>query len=176
MNLETITRIREEYRDNTRNPISNIGFNCDISDEGDIFKWRVNVFGPTDTAYKGGLFFKTIKFSENYPLYPPKVTFDTPIYHINVKSGRDNNGNLGTPDLSILKFWKKEYKVKDILLSIFSLFYMKKIESPCSLDMADELKNNKALYKEKVKYFTKKYANPMKSHQTLSNWDFTYTH
>ena len=176
MNIFAITRIREEYRDNTQNPVSNIGFNCDISDESDIFKWKVNIFGPSDTPYKGGLFYITLKFSENYPFIPPKVTFDTPIYHINVKSRSDNNDDIGTPDLTILKFWKPEYKVKDILVSIFSLFYMYKIESPCSLDMANELRNNKVLFKEKVKFFTNKYANPMNNHGIKTNWDFTYQH
>ena len=174
MNIYALTRLREEYRDNTQNPVSNIGFNCDTSEESDIFKWKVNVFGPSDTPYKGGLFYITLKFSENYPLIPPKVTFDTPIYHINVKSRNDNHDDIGTPDLTILELWKPEYKIKDILVSIFSLFYMNKIDSPCSMDMANELKNNKALYKEKIRYFTKKYANPMSNQGIKTIWNFSY--
>ena len=70
--------------------------------------------------------------------------------------------------------WKPEYKIKDILVSIFSLFYMNKIDSPCSMDMANELKNNKALYKEKIRYFTKKYANPMSNQGIKTIWNFSY--
>ena len=88
----------------------------------------------------------------------------------------DNHDDIGTPDLTILELWKPEYKVKDILVSIFSLFYMYKIDSPCSIDMANELKNNKALYKEKIRYFTKKYANPISNHGIKTIWDFTYQH
>ena len=37
-----------------------------------------------------------------------------------------------------------EYKVKDVLISIYSLFYMNNISCPFSPNMADELRNNKA--------------------------------
>ena len=39
----------------------------------------------------------------------------------------------------------------------------------------NEYVNNKALFEQKVKYFTKKYANPLAVKKDFTtNWDFTY--
>ena len=40
--------------------------------------------------------------------------------------------------------------------------------------MAEEYRNNKSLYEEKIKYFTRKYANPINYRREYDNWDFTY--
>ena len=46
-------------------------------------------------------------------------------------------------------------------------------DSPYGLDKANEFKNNRLLYEEKVKYFTKKYANPLKAGKNYDKtWDF----
>ena len=48
-------------------------------------------------------------------------------------------------------------------------------DSPYGIDRADELRNNKQLYEDKIRYFTKKYADSTVSGQTYdSDWDFTY--
>ena len=53
---------------------------------------------------------------------------------------------------------------------------MHKIDSAYSLEMGDELRNNKTLYEEKIRYFTHKYANPSTDFNAVQNWDFTYSH
>jgi ubiquitin-protein ligase len=50
--------------------------------------------------------------------------------------------------------------MKKVLLDIFALFFNTNPESPYGLDRADEFRFKRALYEEKVKYFTKKYADP----------------
>ena len=65
----------------------------------------------------------------------------------------------------------------EVLTNIFGLFYMANPDSPYGLDRAMELRNNKPLYEEKIKYFTKKYANPLyANNETVYNesWDFSY--
>ena len=48
-------------------------------------------------------------------------------------------------------------------------------ESPYGTERADEFRQNRALHEEKIKYFTKKYANPSKAGETYdTNWDFTF--
>ena len=121
--LRTINKLKEEYMDIIYNPILNIVATVGLPDENNLFEWRVTLFGPRDTPYKGGLFYLTLKFPENYPSYPPKVTFDTPIYHINVASIGYIYTSLGEPmPLSILRAWNRNFKVRDIIISIYSLF------------------------------------------------------
>ena len=48
-------------------------------------------------------------------------------------------------------------------------------ESPYGLDRANELIFNKALHEEKIKAFTKKYANPKKIDVEYNDsWDFSF--
>ena len=172
--LRTINKLKEEFMDINNNPILNIGATVGLPDENNLFEWRLSIIGPRDTPYKGGLFYLTLKFPENYPSYPPKVTFDTPIYHINVAS-IGGGSILGEPaSLTILRAWSPNFKVRDIIISIYSLFYMNNIDCAFSSDMAEEFRNNKSLYEEKIKYFTKKYADPMIDYKKYDNWDFTY--
>jgi hypothetical protein len=48
-------------------------------------------------------------------------------------------------------------------------------DSPYGLARADELRYNKAMHEEKIKYFTKKYARPdIANKEYNESWDFTY--
>jgi ubiquitin-protein ligase len=47
----------------------------------------VVISGPEQTPYSGGLFKLQITIPERYPFEPPKVRFDTPIYHPNIDTG-----------------------------------------------------------------------------------------
>ena len=67
--------------------------------------------------------------------------------------------------------------MREVLTNIFALFYMGNTDSPYGLDRADELRNNRAIYEEKIKYFTKKYANPMLGDKYTGrerDWNFNY--
>ena len=149
MDFNSVRRITEEFRELARRPIENLGITCGLQNDDDIRNWKCLLIGPYDTPYKGGIFVINIRFPQNYPNSPPKVRFITPIYHINVKHYNhsvNSDSELGEPNLNILNFWKPEYKVKDVLISIYSLFYMNNISCSFSPNMADELRNNKALH------------------------------
>ena len=67
----------------------------------------------------------------------------------------------------------------EVLTNIFGLFYMANPDSPYGLDRANELRNNRALYEDKIKYFTKKYANPGLCNidkAYTESWDFNYNY
>ena len=171
-----ISKLSREFRELNQNPIISCGIAVGLPDVDNIFNWRVSLLGPTDTPYRDGIFYLSLIFPQNYPSSPPKVVFNTPIYHINVKRFRDNSGSIGQVDLAILNLWKPEYTARDIIISVFSLFYMNKDNSPFSLEMCEEYRNNKNLYIEKCKYFTSKYAKPTIGFREYENWDFSYAH
>ncbi len=173
-------RISKEFKDINRNPIANCGVTVGLFDENNIRNWRVSLLGPKDTSYKGGLFFLSISFPNDYPTKAPEVCFITPIYHVNVNpkapafAGAES---LGHVCISTLNWWKPEYTMREVLTNIFALFYLGNPDSPYGLDRADEFRNNRALYEEKIKKFTKIYANPMKGFKSYpkdENWNFEY--
>ena len=52
--------------------------------DNDYREWKASILGPKDTSYRGGMFFFSITFPDNYPEKAPEICFLTPIYHINV--------------------------------------------------------------------------------------------
>ena len=150
--------------------------------DNDYREWKVSLFGPKDTSYKGGVFFLLIKIPENYPKKAPEAYFLTPIYHLNVnpkasKFAGDGVKSLGHVCISTSNWWKPEYRMREVLTNIFALFYNPDPDNPYGLDRSDEFRQNRTIYEEKIKYFTKKYAYPTLSNKVYprdEDWDFYY--
>jgi len=178
--IQAMKQIKKEYEEITKFPNLNIGATIGLINEDDVFKWRATLRGPRDTSYKGGLFILTINFPDNYPNKPPEVCFKTPIYHVNVNPQKSYNPGaepLGHVCISTLNWWKPEYKMMEVLTNIFGLFYMANPDSPYGLNRAEELRHNRALHEEKIKFFTQKYANPSFTNidkEYNESWDFSY--
>ena len=179
-NQNVMENIKKEYMEINNSPNSNIGVTVGLPNELNFFEWQVTMIGPKDSSYKGGIFILSIKFPQDYPNHPPEVCFQTPIYHVNVNPKKSYNSTgepLGHVCISTLNWWKPEYKMTEVLINIFGLFYMANPDSPYGIDRANEFRNNRALYEEKIKYFTKKYANPAYcsiEQKYDDSWDFSY--
>jgi ubiquitin-conjugating enzyme (huntingtin interacting protein 2) len=52
----------------------------------DFRQWKGYIEGPDDTPYKGGLFQIDITLPPEYPYKPPKMKFETKIWHPNISS------------------------------------------------------------------------------------------
>ena len=176
--MKAMRRIKDEFEDLNNNPATNIGASVGLVDEDNIFEWKCTLTGPKGTSYANGIFFLKIKFPDDYPDNPPEVAFKTPIYHINInphKLDQEGAESLGHVCISTLNWWKeKPTTMREVLKEIFTLFFLANPESPYGLDRGDEFRFNRAVYKEKAKYFTDKYANPTKPQKEYNtDWDFS---
>ena len=176
--LEAMKRLNEELKDLSRNPLTNFGITVGLLEEGNLFEWKCTILGPSDTCYKGGLFFLKMIFPEDYPNSKPEIFFTTPIYHLNVKFYAYGVQPLGHICLSTLNDWQKTYSLRKVLPEIFYLFSHNNPKSPYDYTNHSrriEFETNRNLFEEKAKYFTRKYANPLgKKKEFTTDWDFTY--
>ena len=170
---QAVTLINNEFNDLAQNPIAAIGVCVGKPDQNNPYEWRCTMIGPSDTSFGGGLFYLRIKFPPNYPYSAPEVLFITPIYHVNVNHINQPGCPLGH-SLSTLNFWNSEYRMREVLTNIFALFYLGNPDSPFGIDRQNEMRNTPDLFERKIKYFTKKYADPSIGYKEYTNWDFTY--
>ena len=106
-----IERINKELKNITKD----LPDNYSAFPHGDIYNWQAVIPGPSDTPYQDGVFFLNIHIPEDYPMAPPKVKFETKIYHCNINSN-------GTIFLDILRDqWSPGLTISSVLLSILSL-------------------------------------------------------
>ena len=92
-------------------------------------RWKGTIHGPKDTPYKGGTFVIDIKLIGNYPFEPPKVKFDTKVWHPNVSS------QTGAICLDILRQeWSAALTIKTALISVRAM-----LSSPEPDDPQDEV-------------------------------------
>ena len=174
--LEAMKRIWDEYREINRHPNPNIGLIVGLPEEDNIFKWRVSLVGPRDSSYKGGAFILFVEFPDNYPESAPEIYFTTPIYHLNINPYNNIGVKLGHVSLDFLNNWKPEYTIRETFIYIFGLLYKSNPDNAYGLERANEFRFNKQLYEDKIKYFTRKYANPgfCNIDEKYDNWDFSY--
>ena len=98
--------------------------------------------GPSDSPYSGGVFFVTITFPPDYPFKPPKVQFQTKVYHPNINS-------QGSICLDILKEqWSPALTISKVLLSICSLLTDPNPDDPLVPEIAQYYKGDRQRYEE----------------------------
>ena len=128
--------------------------NCSagLVNQNDLFTWQATIIGPTETPYEGGMFNLKILFPADYPFKPPKITFETRIYHPNINS----NGGIC---LDILKDqWSPALSITTVLLSICSLLSDPNPDDPLAPDIANLYKTNKEEFNRVAREYTVKYA------------------
>ena len=172
--LERIKRIKKEFKDLNQYPITDLGITVGLVEEDNLFKWRLTILGPKDTPYCRGFFYFYLIFPKNYPEKTPKIQFKTPIYHPNVNITKSDNEALGNFNYSDINPWNPSDCVKKLLIDLYTIFYWPNLEKPHSLKIANEYINNRDLFENKARYFTKKYANPIASAKfPIKDWDFS---
>lgn len=115
-----VKRLMKELQTFAKEPMDGIHiFPCNT----DVRSWRALLQGPPGSPFEGGTFELVIRASDHYPLKPPVVTFQTPIYHCNVSE-------RGDVCLDILRdSWSPALTIPQVLLAIRTF-----IENPNPLD------------------------------------------
>ena len=158
--------------------IHNLGYSIKLFKEDDIYEWDVVLLGAPDSLYNGGIFHIKLSFPKDYPNSKPEVIFLTPIYHLNINPRNFSKIEpLGHVSVSFINWWNPKTTVKEILIQLYSIFYLQTNDSPYGLDRSNEFLENRPLYDMKTKYFTKKYANQENLDKGIKyddkDWDFS---
>ena len=142
-------RINKELQDLGKDPPAN----CSAGPVGDdLFHWQATIMGPPDSPYTGGVFFLNINFPPDYPFKPPKVSFQTKIYHPNVNS----NGSICLDILNAQ--WSPALTTSKVILSICSLLTDPNPDDPLVPEIARVYKEDRGKYDATAKEWTRKYA------------------
>ena len=149
--MATAQRITKELENLKADPPAN----CSAGPiEDDIFHWQGTLMGPTESPYEGRVFMMDIKFPADYPFKPPKVTFETKIYHPNINSS-------GGICLDILKDqWSPALTISKVLISICSLLCDPNPDDPLVPDIARLYIRNPDKYNKTAQLWTIQYAIP----------------
>ena len=127
--------------------------NCSAGpNNSDMFNWEATIIGPTETPYEGGIFNMKILFPADYPFKPPKITFETKIYHPNI------NGHGGICLDILTDQWSPALSVTKVLLSICSLLDEPNPDDPLVPEIAHLFKSNRAEFNRLAREHTLKYA------------------
>lgn len=145
----SLKRIQKELSDLEKEPPSN----CSAGPIGDdLYHWSGTIMGPSETPYEGGIFWLDIHFPSQYPFNPPKIRFNTKIYHPNINS----NGSICLDILG--KEWSPALTIGKVLLSISSLMVEPNPDDPLVSEAANLYKKNINKYNRTAKEWTKMYA------------------
>jgi ubiquitin-conjugating enzyme (huntingtin interacting protein 2) len=112
----------------------------------DMRHWKGKIFGPSDTAYDGGIFLVDIVIPPDYPFKPPKMKFDTKIWHPNISS------QTGAICLDILRNeWTPALTIRTALISLQALLCAPEPDDPQDAEVARMFKQDKPLFEHTAK-------------------------
>jgi hypothetical protein len=82
--MATRKRIMRELEAMNKDRSSNM--HAELIDGSNIMHLRGWFPGPPETPYEGGTYYVDIQLPDNYPFVPPKMKFETRMWHPNISS------------------------------------------------------------------------------------------
>jgi ubiquitin-conjugating enzyme (huntingtin interacting protein 2) len=130
---------------------------------GDLTHWRGIIQGPADTPYEGGTFYVDVSVPSDYPYSPPKIKFETKIWHPNISSV------TGAICLDVLgKEWSPALTIRTALLSIQALLSSPEPDDPQDAEVAKQFKDSRPTFEKTAKFWTSTYATTKSNEQVIS--------
>ena len=150
-------RIKKEYQDLQKEKNSNVQVKLV---NNDYRHWKGRIKGPIDTCYQGGIFDVDIIIPNDYPFKPPKMKFDTKIWHPNISSV------TGAICLDILKNeWTPALTIRTALISLQALMCEPVPNDPQDAVVAKQYKSDIKLFNQTAEHWVEEYANPERNLQ-----------
>ncbi len=150
-------RIKKEYQDLQKEKNSNVQVKLV---NNDFRHWKGRIKGPIDTCYQGGIFDVDIIIPNDYPFKPPKMKFDTKIWHPNISSV------TGAICLDILKNeWTPALTIRTALISLQALMCEPVPNDPQDAVVAKQYMSDIKLFNQTAKHWVEEYANPERNLQ-----------
>ena len=150
-------RIKKEYQDLQKEKNSNVLVKLV---NNDYRHWKGRIKGPIDTCYQGGIFDVDIIIPDDYPFKPPKMKFDTKIWHPNISSV------TGAICLDILKNeWTPALTIRTALISLQALMCEPVPNDPQDAVVAKQYMSDIKLFNQTAKHWVEEYANPERNLQ-----------
>ena len=118
----------------------------------DLYSGYALITGPVSTPYEDGVYVINLQFPTDYPFKPPKVRFNTPIYHPNINS----NGGISVDILH--DQWSPALTYHKVLSELVELMKYPNPDDPLVPDIAREYKCNRVQYWAKAEEMKRKYA------------------
>jgi len=152
--MADINRIKKELKDCAKDSETS-GLEVKLVDEANLLHWKGAIKGPIGTPYEGGIFRIDIVLPSDYPFVPPKMKYDTKIWHPNISS------ESGAICLDILKNeWSPALTVRTALISLQALMSAPEPDDPQDAVVAKQYKESHDEYCATAKFWTETYASP----------------
>lgn len=146
----TLRRINRELQEMRNNPPTHCTVPI-INDDCPLV-WTCFLIGPADTPYANGRFKVRIEFTDTYPFTPPRMRFQTPIYHCNINKA-------GLVCVSVLhEDWSAAWTVCSVLLGITTMLTECNPYDPLESKIAGEYLKNRREHDHKALRWTQRYA------------------
>ncbi|WFD05805.1 E2 ubiquitin-conjugating enzyme [Malassezia vespertilionis] len=148
-----IRRLTIEYKQLTSDPNTLFPAVGPIS-EDNYLEWEALLPGPDDTPFEGGVFSARLSFPPTYPLEPPTMRFEPPIFHPNAlliavilhAAGDDPNMYETSAER-----WSPVQSIEKILLSVLSMLAEPNVESGANIDACKLLRDDHEKYDKTIR-------------------------
>ncbi|CAD6885356.1 unnamed protein product [Tilletia controversa] len=156
-----VKRLAIEYKQLSQDPEALFPAVGPISEEN-YLEWEALLPGPDGTPFENGVFSARLSFPSTYPLEPPVMKFEPPIFHPNVypdglvcisilhAAGDDPNMYESASER-----WSPVQSVEKVLLSVLSMLAEPNVESGANIDACkmyrDDPKGYEKVIREQVR-------------------------